>query len=176
VEPTTRQASPSHHRRSLGNGGNPNGGCDMPRPYVPVSATHHRNMTQPARYAVINCGSRLSSALSRALRGSMSRFRPPREPPRSCMPNEELFFLYPTRILISPVPLGYQHFFDTPIGAQGDPIPIYHLIIIPQTIHISARCHLLPSSKENLRPHKVSFRATHHFFVLGFGFDCTAFI
>jgi len=79
-----------------------------------------------------------------------------------------VLFIPDTDFNIACTTLISAFFRRTPIGAQGDPIPIHHLIIIPQTIHISARCHLLPSSKENVKPHKVSLRATHHFFVLGF--------
>ena len=79
-----------------------------------------------------------------------------------------VLFIPDTDFNIACTTLISAFFRHSPIGAQGGPIPIHHLIIIPQTIHISARCHLLPSSKENVKPHKVSFRATHPFFVLGF--------
>ena len=147
----------------------------MPRPYVPVSATHHRNMTQPARYAVINCGSRLERSPLGAQRVNVTISPALRATYVLHAQRGAVLFIPDADFNIACTTLISAFFRHTPIGAQGDPIPI-HLIIIPQTIHISARCHLLPSSKENVKPHNVSLQATHHFFVLGFGLDCTAFI
>ncbi len=50
------------------------------------------------------------------------------------------------------------------------------LIIIPQAIHISAQCHLLPSSKDGEETREASFRATTSSLFLPFGLDCTAFV